>query len=448
MSSEPTETATDVAPDLGPGLEDRDRGDAIAGATEPADAPETDGPHEPEKSLERQIRAFHWVRLLAELSGRHAGTDQEGEAGRRVAVWLGDLGLEEISLASVPSRPRPGTVLAMHAGVAALGCAIGGIAGFALAVFSLISFRREVGGGAPLLTRWLPARDSQNVIGRVGAVRPRRRIVLLAHLDAGQASPLFTGRARRWLAASDASGAPRGAWALPARVLFAATVVTAASALGADGALVGLAQAALALTLGVGFIVGVQWALDRDAAGANDNASGVAAMLTAVEQLAAQIPPDVELWCAATGAGQAGAQGVRALLDAHPEWQDDHTAIVSFDCVGEGTLCHARSDGALVRATHSPMLGELARRVAASGAYGDVAPADLAFETAAHVPARRGAHVLSLVTLDADGLPHRWRAAGDTPERVDAEAVIRAADFGCCVLSAYLRGDAEPLAYV
>jgi hypothetical protein len=94
------------------------------------------------------------------------------------------------------------------------------------------------------------------------------------------------------------------------------------------------------------------------------------------------------------------------------------------------------------------MLTELARRIAASGAYGEVASADLAFETTGHVPARRGVHVLSLVSLAADGLPHRWRSAGDLPERVEAETVIRAADFGCCVLSAYLRGDAEPLAYV
>lgn len=270
------------------GPDDRaEQGDRI----EPAAAAERRDPGE--KSLERQIRAFHWVRLLSELTGRHAGTDQEGEAGRRVAMWLGDLGLDEIALESVPSRPRPGTVLAMHAGVAALGCAIGDVFGFALALLAAFSFRREVAGGVPLLTRWLPVRDSQNVIGRVGAVRARRRVVLLAHLDAAQASSLFGSRLRRWMATANANGAPRGAWALPSRVLFAAAVVTAASALGADGVLVALARAGVALTLGVGFIAGVQWALDARAPGANDNASGVAAMLTAVEQLAAQIPPDV-----------------------------------------------------------------------------------------------------------------------------------------------------------
>jgi hypothetical protein len=407
-----------------------------------------DWPEAGEKSLERQIRAFHWVRLLSELTGRYAGTDQEGEAARRVEMWLRDLGLDEIALESVSSRPRPGSMLAVHAGVAAAGCALGGIPGFALALLAAYSFRREAGGGAPLLTRWLPARDSQNVIARVGTPRPRRRVVLLAQLDAAQPSRLFGGRLRERLAARDAAGVPHGAWALPAKLLGAAAVVTAASALGADGALVVVARAGIGAALGFGFFAGLRWARMPDAAGANDNASGVAAVLTAVEQLAAQLPPHVELWCAAAGAGQTGSQGVRALLDAHPEWIGDDTAIVSFDCVGGGALHYARSEGALARTTHPTLLAELARRVVASGAYGEVTPADLAFETTGNQPARRGAQVLSLVSLQPDGLPLRWRSPSDLPQELDIETVIRAADFGCCVLSAYLRGDAEPLAYV
>jgi hypothetical protein len=62
--------------------------------------------------------------------------------------------------------------------------------------------------------------------------------------------------------------------------------------------------------------------------------------------------------------------------------------------------------------------------------------------------ARRGAQGLALVGLQPDRLPLHWRSADDEPKHVDTETVIRAADFGCCVLSAYLRGDAEPLAYV
>jgi hypothetical protein len=39
--------------------------------------------YDSEKSLERQILAFHWVRPLAELPGRFAGSPKQREAAAR-----------------------------------------------------------------------------------------------------------------------------------------------------------------------------------------------------------------------------------------------------------------------------------------------------------------------------------------------------------------------------
>ena len=395
----------------------------------------------PEKSLDREIRAFHWVRLLAELSGRFAGTDQEGEAARRVETWLRDLGFEEIGFTSVPSRPRRGWVWAVHLAVAAIGCGVGGIAGAALALFAALSFRRE----RTWLMRGWPARDSQNIVARVGALRPRRRVVLTAPLDAAQPSALFGGRLASRLASARGDRPPRGLAALPTRALDAAALVTAATALGADGVVALAARAAVGAVLAFGAFAAAHWACARVSAGAND-ASGIAAMLSAAEQLAAQIPPDVELWCAATGASETGARGMHALLDAHPEWRPEVTAFVNFAWVGGGELHYLRSEGELARTAYPPSLGELARRIAASGSYGAVSPADVAVDTGGAVAAPRGPHVLSVVALEPNGLPRGFRARG--AENVDTETVIRAADFGCCVVSSFLRVDAEPLAYV
>ncbi|TMA34394.1 MAG: Zn-dependent exopeptidase M28 [Deltaproteobacteria bacterium] len=401
----------------------------------------------PEKSLEREIRAYHWIRLLAELSGRFAGTDQEGEAARRVESWLRDLGFDEIGFASVASRARTGWAWAAHFVLAALGCALGGVAGAVLAGVAALSFRREAGGGAPLLSRLFPARDSQNVTARVGSIRPRRRVVLTAPLDAAPASELFAGRLAAFGASSRAGRPPRGLAALPTLLLDASAIVSAAAALGAEGTLALVARAVAGGLLAIGAIAAARWATASGSAGAND-ASGVAAMLSAAEQLAAQLPPDVELWCAATGAEHTGARGMHALLEAHPEWRAENTAFVNFAWVGGGALHYAISEGELARTHYDTSLLELARRVAASGSYGAVTPADLAFDTAARLAARRGPHVLSLVALEPDRLPRGFRARGDDPAQIDTELVVRAADFGSCVVSAYLRGDAEPLAYV
>jgi len=415
----------------------------------------------PEKSLERQIRAFHWIRLLAELTGRSAGTDQEGEAGARVEVWLRDIGFEEVSAESVPARPRPGWVWALHLGLGALGCALGGApgvpwnaqlgaaAGFALTALAALSFRREVSGGRPLLTRWAPVRDSLIVTARTGASRPRRRIVLTAALDAPRTTRLFAGRLGAFGGAPrDGIGLPRGLAAGPWALWVAAVVVTAAAALGAPGLPVLAARVAIGASLAWLAAASLRWAFASVSPGANDDASGVAAMLTAAEQIAAHLPPDAELWCAATGGGQAGACGANALIGAHPEWFQGATAFVHFEGVGAGDLHYAASEGLLVRLHHAPMLRELARRVAACGAYGFVAPAHLATDTGGRVAARRGGHVLSLVALGEDGLPLHHLSRDDQVQQIDTEAVIRAADFGASVVSAYLRGDAEPLAYV
>jgi hypothetical protein len=401
----------------------------------------------PEKSLEREIRAYHWIRLLSELSGRFAGTDQEGEAARRVESWLRELGFDEIELASVPSRPRPGWAWAAHFALAAIACALGGPIGLVLAGAAALSFRREARGGRPLLSRLFFARDSQNVVARVGAIRPRRRVVLTAPLDASPATALFAGRiAERGAAPRAGDRPPRGLAALPANLLDASVVVLGASALGADSVIALAARAAVGAALAIAAIASARWASGSSSAGAND-ASGVAALLSAAEQLAAQLPPDVELWCAATGAEHTGARGVHALIEAHPEWGDS-TAFVNFAWVGAGDLHYLCSEGELVRVYYPSSLLELARRIAASGSYGQVSPGHAAFDTAGRLAARCSPHVLSLVALEPNGLPRGFRARGDDTAPIDTELVVRAADFGCCVVSAYLRGDAEPLSYV
>jgi hypothetical protein len=77
--------------------------------------------------------------------------------------------------------------------------------------------------------------------------------------------------------------------------------VAGAAALGADGPAALAARALAVALLAFGALASLRWAIGSASAGASD-ASGIAAMLTAAEQLAAQLPPDVELWCAATGA--------------------------------------------------------------------------------------------------------------------------------------------------
>ncbi|MDH5306524.1 MAG: M28 family metallopeptidase [Myxococcales bacterium] len=409
-------------------------------------------PGEPgEKTLERQIRAFHWVRLLTELPGRLAGGPFEREAADRVEAWMREIGFEDVRRSPVPSRPPAGLGLALHLGLGALGCWLGGAFGLVLAGVALLSFHREQRVGVRGLGAWLGARESLNVVARAGPERPRRRVVLTAHIDAAQAGRVFARRhverLSRWLGPRIAASRS-GALALPERLLWAAALVAAASALGADGWLLFAARFVVGGLLVLGGVVMLEWGFAPPTPGANDNASGVAAMLTCGEQLLVRLPPDVELWLVGTGAEEVGLCGMRAFLDEHAAWRADLTAYVNFECVGGGALHWVRSEGGLVRHSHAPTLTELARRLARGGAFAEITAVDLAASTDGALAAARNLHALSLISLEADGVPRNYHRAEDTAEALDMELVVRAADFADAVVVAWLRGAADPLAIV
>ncbi len=413
---------------------------------EPRTQPETR-----EKSLERQIRAFQWVRLLAEIEERVAGSAGEREAALRVEAWLRVIGFDEVAPGAVASRPRPGAVLALHCGVAALGCVVGGLPGFALAGLAALSLRREQGAGGLWLSRLLPAPDSTLVSARAGALHPRRRVVLAAPLDAPQAGRLFAWPfAARLLGRSSDTPihAPAGLAAWLARALGAATLATAASALGAEGALLRWLLLALALMLSLAALAGLEWARASASPGANANASSIAAMLTCGEQLLAQLRDDEELWLVAAGANEPGACGVRGFLDARGQAFAQGALFLHFDRVGGSALRRVRAEVGLHRLVHPPRLAELARRVAESGAFGEVGAVDRVGATGACVAAARDLHALALVSLDEDGRPRHDRQLADLPEALDMSSVVRAADFAAAVVVASLRGESDPLAIV
>jgi hypothetical protein len=403
------------------------------------------GPEAPEKSLERQIRAFHQVRLLAELSDRRAGSADEREAAQRVSAWMHEIGFEEVALSPVAGAPAPGLRLALSFGLGALGCLLGGVTGLAVAGAALWSFRREERRHRRGLSRLLPAPDSLNVVARAGAERPRRRVVLSASLDAPRMGRIFTSDLARRLSprlrpdATPLAGCERA--------LQLSVVAALAGVLGASGGVLVGVQTALAVALVLAAGAAFQWATAPAGPGAND-ASGVAAMLACAEQLLAQLRDDAELWLVGAGAGHSGARGLASFLDAHADWRAERTLLVHFDRLGGGALHYLDSEGALERTPYPPSLRELARRLAEGGGFADVTPFDFVGETDGGEIARRGLHGLCLVALEEDGAPREDHGALDVPDRVDMEGVIRAADFAAAVVVSHWRGESDPLAVV
>lgn len=391
---------------------------------------------------DRERRAHQWIETLTQSAERFAGSRLERGVAEQLGEWMRQLGGREVVLEPVASAPRSGFVLALHAGVTLLGLWLGGLFGAVLAGGALWSFRSHLRRRVQRLSRLLPQPESVNVVGRWGAATPRRRVVLSAHIDSAQAGFLFSKRLADTFAGNAGRSGDRppiGPLALPEGFMVAGALVAVAGWLGAHGLVFGLIElvtiGGLLLTAGLT----LQWALSPPTPGANDNASAVAAMLTCAETLAARLPDDVELWAVGTGAEEVGCCGMHAFVDRHRDWPADATFYVNFECVGGGHLHYIRSEGVLEKGFFPPQLNEIARRLTAAGEWGDVTPTDLLAATDGHVPAAAGYPALSLISLEANGVPRNYHRVEDTVDALDMATVVRAADFGAAVALEALR---------
>jgi hypothetical protein len=407
-------------------------------------APETN-----QMLAERESQARGWIEQLVDLPARYAGSTSERQAAERIAGWIRALGIHDVSVLPVPGGMRPGVVLGVHTGLGAIGCLWGGFVGAVLATLAAWSFWQEFRHHRSLLARLLHPPDSVNVIARVGPDAPTRRVILAAHLDTTQAGWIFSPTPSDWFARANRAllrqdDQPPAAMSVPAALLIGAVVLALSSWFGGHGFLFNLLRVFTGMALLVTCGLGLQWAASPPTPGANDNASAVAAMLACAERLLTALPGDVELWVVGTGAEEVGCGGMRAFVEQH-SWPTEGTYWLNFECVGGGTLHYLNSEGMLKRINYTPTLIELARRVAASGAFGEVTPTDLLAATDGHVPAERRYAVLSLISLESNGVPRHYHRPDDTVGGIDLTTVIRAADFGASVVTAALRGEAGPI---
>lgn len=285
-------------------------------------------------------------------------------------------------------------------------------------------------GRAPV-SEVFATRESANV---VASVEPRgdlrRTLCLLAHCDTSRSGLLFHPALGPHLQA-----------------MFAAPTLAA----------VALALAApfegsrpvrrLSRGMRVGLAAGLGLLVERelrgvDVAGANDNASGAAAVVQLAAEVAAQPLEATRLMILVTGAEEAGVLGARAFLDAHDTrgW-----LFVNFDGVGApGSLRYLPREGLGRTWPADAGLLALAARIRARHPELGFEPADgplgLIYDTT--VVLARGGRALSLVAGDRGRIPNYHRPT-DTFENINPQAVERALLVGRELIEMVDRGEAD-----
>jgi hypothetical protein len=305
-----------------------------------------------------------------------------------------------------------------HTGKAIAAVAIGGPVGAGLAAATLVSYELELSGKSHWTGRFLPAGEGTNVVARIPAAGPSERtIVFAAHHDAARTGWLWRSPLMR-AANRDARerGGPRplgtSAEVLMAIVAFGCLVRSRVlRALGA----IGLA----AMTL-----IGLDVARNRVVPGANDNASGVAALLALVAAFARDPLERTDVVAVFTDCEEVGQGGMVAWVNAHRSDLDSAgTLVVSLDSLGAGEPAVVTRESPVL-AVYPRENFDWADRGALRAAVAPPARTSLTVTTDAIVAHHAGLRALSLVSIDEHGtLGPDYHQPTDTPDRVDYQSV-------------------------
>ncbi len=374
---------------------------------------------------------LEYVRVLAgEIGPRGTGTAGEAAAADYVAGRLAELGLpverhEFRAIASQNAFPLAVDLLALFA-----------VALYPLDGAALRWVAAALALAAPLLLWWaithsdsplrpfLPHVTSRNVVARLEPTdAPRRRAVILAHLDTNRCRLVWQSATVRLLEALT--------W-------LTLAVLTAPGLLYLSGALLGgPAWTWWVSLLPAGYLLGTVVTLWRDertpfSPGAHDNASGMAVTLEVAARLAARPLRHTGVWLAFTGAEETDHRGLKTLLRLYDLRQ---AFFLDLEGVGGGDIVYLTRQGLCRPYRPDPGLLALARRVAAHRPDLGIEPAQMTVEDEVRTLRNRRYRALCIAGHDPmTGTLPRWHRPNDTADTVSLQALERTANFVLALL--------------
>lgn len=329
-----------------------------------------------------------------------------GEAA--TADWIVSR-LREVGLSADIEPYRGRTTFAWSYAVLA---GLGLLRSWPVSLAALAALEADASGRWPLP---IGAAEGANVVCRVPPSGARKRtVVLLAHHDTQRTGLVWDprlhepGSARRLRTRSIPPYLPPAALALL-------------------GHRTRLGRAVLLLLVALS----VEQALRAAVPGANDNASGVAAVLALVERYAAQPLDDVEVVAALVGCEESGMLGARAFLRAHA-FDPETTLVVSLDTLGCGTPIVLTAEHTLVRhryADRDLALVPPGVQRWSIGGWTDALQARLA-----------GLRAVSLLSIGPKGLFTHYHHPSDTPDHVDFASVRACTAAAAETIAAFAGG--------
>ena len=267
----------------------------------------------------------------------------------------------------------------------------------------------------PVLSRLFPTGRSQNVIAKHSGQGVK--VVLVAHLDSSKAGLNFSPALVKGF---------RTSFLLMAWSFISSPVLLGASRwLGGYWRIAALIPALYLAFASLTLIHREFW--NKYTPGANDNASGVAAVLEAAARL--KDYAGVELTVLLTGAEEAGTYGMARFLSLHgSDYRDAY--FINLDNIGSGRLHYMRGEGMFPVFKATPALIQACDKVAARRSDLGVTPGVYTLLSTDAMPALvRGYKAVSFLAISEEGLLPNWHWPTDTADNVDVATVESAVEF-------------------
>jgi hypothetical protein len=278
----------------------------------------------------------HVLYFSKRIGARGAGSDGEAAAASYVLRTFrdSDLEVDMETFSSWKSDMHGLVILCLLAIGAYLLFRLSYPIGLTIAILVFLVFQMETYTWA-IVSRLLPHSSASNVIGRVRpASGVQHKVVIVANYDSAKSSPLGgrrTGRLYRLLY-------------IIAFACIIAVMLVGIFGVGASLTKISAETVTLLWMFAAPFpaylailVLVILWGESRGryTAGANDNASGVGAMLSVMASVAESPLERTEVWGVATGRGCAGARGMIAFLHRHRHTLRD-AYIINLDHCGIG----------------------------------------------------------------------------------------------------------------
>src|SRR4051794_25610649 len=375
------------------------------------------------------------IHELCSFQERGPGTDAERRAADALAGRLRGMG-RRADIEPFFAHPQYALVHLVHAAMGIAGSLLATVqpaAGFALVLLAAVSTYLDLNTRFYLVRSLLFRRVSQNVVSPGSRPDVAARLILMAHYDAARTGYIFSKASNRIRRLPERTRLGLG----PFRVFFWVGLAPLLPILGArmaglDATWLNAIQAIPTIVLIIAAFLLIDIALSEIVPGAYDNASGVAAVLSATEELTTDPPQNLDVWVVLTGAEESFCEGSRAFVRSRRKQLDRaSTYFVNVDSVSSGQVAYEISQGAVISLNHDPQLVELCEALAAAGATeGGAIPIRHPLLDDALPPRIRRFRSITLRTTDESGNLAPWyHTHDDTPERVDAEALARSTDF-------------------